>query len=104
MSTIEQARQWYADADPVHDFDHVLRVYRLAERIGRAEGADLEILCAAALLHDAAGATPDPHSDRPTHHLASAEFAREVLSGGQQVRGHARHVPAIANNGCMWSA
>ena len=79
MPSIEQARAWYTHADPVHDFDHVLRVYRLAERIGQAEGADLEVLLAAVLLHDAADATPDGEGDRPTHHLASAEFARTVL-------------------------
>ncbi len=80
MPTLDQARQWYSSADPVHDFNHILRVYRLAERIGQAEGADLEILRAAALLHDAADARPDGDSDRPTHHLASADFARDVLT------------------------
>jgi uncharacterized protein len=80
MPTIEQARAWYTQADPVHDFDHILRVHRLAERIGQAEGANMEILLAAVLLHDAADAAPDADSDRPTHHLASAEFAREVLA------------------------
>ena len=79
MPTLDQARQWYANADPVHDFEHVLRVYRLAERIGEAEGADLGILLAAVLLHDSADATPDGESDRPTHQHASAEFARKVL-------------------------
>ena len=80
MPTLEQARQWYTTADPVHDFDHVNRVYRLAERIGNAEGADMEILLAAALLHDAADAAPDAESDRPTHHRASADFAHKVLA------------------------
>ncbi len=80
MPTLEQARQWYTVADPVHDFDHVQRVYRLARRIGQAEGADMQILLAAVLLHDAADAAPDAHSGRPTHHLASAEFARRVLA------------------------
>ena len=76
MPTLEQARQYYAGADPVHDFDHILRVLALAERIGRAEGADLEIVRAAALLHDAAGAG---NGQRATHQQASADFAREVL-------------------------
>jgi uncharacterized protein len=53
MPTIENARAWYPIDDPVHGFDHMLRVYRLAERLARAEGADLEIVRAAALLHDA---------------------------------------------------
>lgn len=80
MPTIEQARAWYAHADPVHDFEHILRVYRTAEIIGQAEGADMEILLAAVLLHDTSDAEPDGLSDRPTHHLASAAFARDTLT------------------------
>lgn len=81
MPTIEQAREWYAGADPIHAFDHVLRVLAMAERIGKAEGADMEVLRAAGLLHDATGATPGENSTRATHHHQSAEFAREVLQG-----------------------
>ena len=54
MIDLEQARQLYEGAEAVHDFDHVLRVLALAERLARDEGADLEIVRAAALLHDAA--------------------------------------------------
>jgi uncharacterized protein len=79
MPTIEEARGWYSATDPVHGFDHVLRVYRLAERIGEALGADLEILRAAALMHDASGAYPGDESGRASHERRSAEFAREVL-------------------------
>lgn len=56
--SIEQARDYYPGDDPVHGFDHVLRVLKTAERIGMEEGADLEILRAAALLHDSKGADP----------------------------------------------
>ncbi len=81
MPTLEQARQFYVDADPVHDFDHIQRVLALAERIARAEGADLEIVRAAVLLHDASGATPSAASGaRATHHEASAEFAGALLA------------------------
>jgi uncharacterized protein len=107
MPTLEQARSWYDPMDPVHGFDHVLRVLALAERLGRELGADLEVLRAAALLHDAAGAAPKGHQPGPgaepayeagagaapvgdepgglgvggraTHEQRSAEFAREVL-------------------------
>lgn len=80
LPTIEEARGWYAGADPVHDFDHILRVLRMAERLGRAEGADLEILRAAALLHDAEGSAPES-AGRSAHHERSAQFVAEVLAG-----------------------
>lgn len=79
--TIEEARQWYQDADPVHDFDHVMRVLRNAEKLAKIEGADLEIVKAAALLHDARGSAPGvAGSARAEHHIASAQFAGEVLA------------------------
>jgi uncharacterized protein len=79
MPTIEQARSWYEKADTVHDFDHVLRVYRVAERLAEIEGADIEIVHAAALLHDSKGTTPGGE-ERAEHHIASADFAGTVLS------------------------
>ena len=78
MPTIIQAKSWYAQNDPVHGFDHIQRVYRLAERLAQEEGADLEIVRAAALLHDAEG--PLTGDARSEHQLASAEFAREILT------------------------
>lgn len=80
MPTLEHARTWYPHNDPVHGFDHVLRVYRMAERLAQAEGADLEIVRAAALLHDAEGsATEGGDAGRVDHHHASADFASRVL-------------------------
>ncbi|MCC6146276.1 MAG: HD domain-containing protein [Anaerolineaceae bacterium] len=79
MPTIEQARAWYTGADVVHDFDHVLRVYAMAQRLSESENADWEIVAAAVLLHDSVGATPGSQA-RTEHHLASAEFAAQVLT------------------------
>jgi uncharacterized protein len=81
MPTISEARRWYAQGDPVHGFDHVLRVLHLAERIGRELGADMEIVRAAALLHDVSSAHPEDPEARGQHELDSAEFAREYLIG-----------------------
>lgn len=102
MPTIEQARNWYP-ADPVHGFDHVLRVYHLAEQLARQEGADVEIVRAAALLHDVEsgqlsavssqnkadelsndlsevnGKQENNPAKRKDHHLSAAEFAADVL-------------------------
>lgn len=80
MPEIDSARAWYQDSDPVHNFDHILRVYRMAEKIAIAEGADLEIVRAAALLHDAEGGNPTDKAARKLHHHASAQFAAEVLA------------------------
>ena len=79
MPSIDQAREWYDDGDPVHGFDHILRVLRIVESIGSSLGADLKILRAAALLHDASGAHPGQGSGRADHESSSADFARQVL-------------------------
>ncbi|MBX3049657.1 MAG: HD domain-containing protein [Anaerolineales bacterium] len=78
MPTIEQAQAWYPDKDPVHGFDHVLRVLNMAEKLAAAEGADVEIVRAAVLLHDASGAETGGEG-RAEHQHLSAEFARQVL-------------------------
>ena len=83
MPTVAEARLWYPENNAVHGFDHVLRVLRLAEQLASAEGADLEIVRAAVLLHDAqppkADSQPAGDDERISHHLDSAEFARLQL-------------------------
>jgi uncharacterized protein len=78
MITIDEARHYYQEADTIHDFDHVLRVYELCRTIGKKENADLKILLSAALMHDACGAAPGT-KERMEHHLASALLAEKVL-------------------------
>ena len=80
MPSVDDARAWYPQKDPVHGFDHVLRVLHMAERLAEALGADLEVVRAACLLHDAAGAVPGPDNARATHEADSARFAEEVLA------------------------
>jgi uncharacterized protein len=79
MITIDKARSYYGDNDAVHDFDHVLRVLALAERIGQAEGADMEVMRAAALLHDVAREQAD--AEGLDHAAIGAERAWEILAG-----------------------
>jgi uncharacterized protein len=52
----------------------------MAEKIAMTEGADLEIVRAAALLHDAQGSqTEGGEAGRQDHHRASSQFAQQVL-------------------------
>lgn len=77
MITADEARRHYIESrDPAHDFDHVLRVMAMAERIARAEGADIEIVRAAALLHDV-GRQDQSGRD---HAEVAADRSRTILS------------------------
>jgi uncharacterized protein len=78
MLNLHNAKSWYAQNDPVHGYDHIVRVYRMVERLAIAEGANLRIVRAAALLHDAEG--PLTGDLRTEHQLASAKFAQEILT------------------------
>jgi uncharacterized protein len=65
-------------AGPAHDFLHVTRVTKIAQRIGAVEGADLDVLVPAALLHELFN-YPKGH---PLSHLSGdvcAEHAVDVL-------------------------
>ncbi len=85
MITVAFARTLYDDSDPVHDFDHVLRVLALARRIGQAEGADMAVVETAVLLHDINRAEEDQqahvhNAEIADHALLAADHARIILS------------------------
>jgi uncharacterized protein len=90
--TVAQARRHYEGADAVHDFDHVLRVYALAKRVGKVEGADMEIIQAAALLHDVGREWAEAHG--LDHAAFAANRAREILADR----------PHACNTGCVQHA
>lgn len=88
MPTLDSARPWYSSSDPVHGYDHVQRVYHLAEYIAVCERADLEIVLAAVLLHDIEAAQMSENDrrgkgeaklQRQQHQHASSEFAAKIL-------------------------
>ena len=62
--------------DRSHGWQHTKRVLKLCERIGEEEGADLEVLRLAALLHDVGH-----HRDKENHGEVSAELAKDFLDG-----------------------
>lgn len=74
----QEAEKRLESRDPGHDFQHIMRVYRNAEMIGKEEGADLEILLAAALLHDLV-VYPKGSSKRSKSSDDSADLAEKIL-------------------------
>lgn len=64
--------------DPAHDFQHIMRVYKNAELLGLAEGADLEVLLPAALLHDLV-VYPKGSAKRSKSADDSADMAEQIL-------------------------
>ena len=75
MINVEQARVFYTEGDAAHDFDHVLRVTTLAVKIAKAEGADVEIVRTAALLHDIG-----LDNGRISHEEAAAQRVHDILA------------------------
>jgi uncharacterized protein len=75
LRAVAEAR---ATAEPAHDFLHVLRVTANAERIAEAEGARMDVVVPAALLHELFN-YPKGHPDSPRSGEVCAEHAREVL-------------------------
>lgn len=83
MITIEFARTLYPiAADSAHDFDHILRVLHMAEKIAQAEGADIDVVRVAALLHDIG-----LDQGRAGHETSAANRAREILKNPAKISG-----------------
>ena len=61
-----------------HSKSHVERVYNLALRIAKEENADLDVVKAAALLHDVARALED-EGKIDDHAVEGAKMARKIL-------------------------
>jgi uncharacterized protein len=74
-----EVEKMLAGRDPGHDYAHVMRVYNIAERIGKEEGADIQVLLAAALLHDII-VYPKGSEKRTKSADESAELAEKMLA------------------------
>lgn len=83
LLSTDEVRGIYTAGDAAHDFDHVLRVVGLADRIAMAEGADRSVVRLAALLHDVPveHVAPDlARGGRHAHHLDAARYAADLLT------------------------
>jgi uncharacterized protein len=76
----EVARLWAAQPDGAHDMGHLRRVWANARSIAQAEGgADIEVLLAAAFLHDAVNLPKTPRPGQASR--LSADHAAAFLPG-----------------------
>ncbi len=75
-----KVKKIYEGRDPAHDLPHILRVYKNAELIGKREGADMEVLLAAVLLHDIV-VYPKGSAKSSKSADDSADMAEKILKG-----------------------
>ncbi len=68
-----EAKKYFANSSGCHDWTHVMRVRKLAQKIGKKEGADLLILDIAVLLHDVA------KKGSFCHAIKGSEVAKKIL-------------------------
>ena len=61
--------------DPAHDFEHIMRVYRNAERICKSEDGNKKLILSAVLLHDVIKTVNQKDSA-----LKSAKLSKKILS------------------------
>jgi uncharacterized protein len=79
IDEIRRIAEGYFDKSAAgHDWHHVERVYRMAVKIGKAEGADMSVLEPAALLHDIAR-RKEGEGAVECHAAEGARMARQIL-------------------------
>jgi len=87
-----RAKKFFRIAPPSHDWSHVERTYKICVKIGKREKADLQVLKAAALLHDIARMDEDVSSGKICHAERSATMAKKILKEVDFPRTKIRHV------------
>ncbi|KPJ77379.1 MAG: phosphohydrolase [Deltaproteobacteria bacterium SG8_13] len=76
-----QVKSLFEAARGSHAWDHTQRVFRLCEKIGREEKADMDVVRVAALLHDIGRARQDDSNGQVCHARKGAEMAAEMIQG-----------------------
>ncbi len=82
---LEKEVQKRTRSDPAHDFQHIIRVLRNAQKIAKKERANIRLVTAAALLHDIVSyPKSDPRSKNSSSE--SATMARKILKKYQYTK------------------
>ena len=74
------AKAFFDGSRGSHDWEHTLRVCRLCERIGRAEGVDMNVLRVAAYLHDIGRSHQDNSNGAICHAEKGARMAEPIVN------------------------
>jgi len=79
MKKLREEVQKRMKNDPAHDYSHIMRVYKNAQKIARKEKADTKLVLAAVLLHDM---VQYKKSDRRSKFssVQSAKLAEKILA------------------------
>src|SRR6056297_3145717 len=72
-------KEMLTNSNGSHDWEHTLRVLKLAIHIARVENVDMEIVKIAALLHDVGRKYEDESKGKICHAKKSAEIAWKLL-------------------------
>lgn len=64
--------------DSAHDFEHIMRVYKNAQKIAKKEGVDARLVLTAVLLHDIVS-YPKSHPRSKNSSIESAKEAKKIL-------------------------
>lgn len=64
--------------DSAHDFEHMMRVYKNAQKIGKSENANMKLVLAAVLLHDIVS-FPKLHEKSKMSSIKSSIVAKSIL-------------------------
>ncbi|MCK9393233.1 MAG: HD domain-containing protein [Candidatus Paceibacterota bacterium] len=76
----DKAKEYFIGGDSSHDWSHVERVYNSAIKIGKKEGANLDIVKIAAYLHDIGRKEEIKSNGKICHAERGVEIAEKILS------------------------
>jgi uncharacterized protein len=78
LETLKQEIQLKMSNESAHDFDHIMRVYKNAQKICKKEKADEKLVLSAVLLHDVVSY---PKSDKRSKFssIKSSEASKQIL-------------------------
>jgi uncharacterized protein len=78
LENLKEQIQLYFEEGGSHEFSHTWRVYQMAKMLAEDEKADIDIVKAAALLHDIARMKED-NGEVECHAREGAKMAKEIL-------------------------